>query len=73
MSQTPIAINGTSKLHFSQIWDGETSLKLTHCLNCEDAYLKIFEKITLFLFIIHSFIELKMSKFPQSFHGSLGQ
>ena len=36
MTQTSIEING--KLHFSQIWDGETSLNLTHCLKCENEY-----------------------------------
>ena len=36
MIQTSIEING--KLHFSQIWDGETSLNLTHCLKCENEY-----------------------------------
>ena len=36
MTQTSIEING--KLHFSQIWDGGTSLNLTHSLNCENEY-----------------------------------
>ena len=34
--------------------------------------MKIFEKITLFLFIIYSFIELKvLMSLPKSFHGPL--
>ena len=36
MTKTSIGING--KLHFSQIFDGETSLNLTHCLKCENKY-----------------------------------
>ena len=36
MTQTSIEING--KIHFSQIWHGETSLNLTHCLKCENEY-----------------------------------
>ena len=36
MTQTYIEING--KLHFSQIWDGETSLNLTHYLKYEKEY-----------------------------------
>ena len=61
MTQSSIEING--KLHFSQIWDGQTYLNLTHCLKYEDEYffqMKIFEKNTFFLFIIYSFNELKV-------------
>ena len=36
MTQTSNEING--KLHFSQIWDSETSLNLTHYLKCENEY-----------------------------------
>ena len=36
MAQTSIEINGYP--HFSKIWDGETSLNLTHCFKCENEY-----------------------------------
>ena len=70
MTQTSIEING--KLYFSQIWDGQTSLNLTHCLKYVNDYFsdEIFEKITLFLFIIYSFSELKvLVSPPKSCHG----
>ena len=35
-TQTSIEING--KFHFSQIWDGETSLNFIHCLKYEYEY-----------------------------------
>ena len=48
---------------------------LTHCLKCEMNIfqMRIFEKITLFLFLIHSFIELKvLVSLPKIFYGLLG-
>ena len=59
ITQTTIEING--KLHFSQIRDGETSLNFTQCLKKVNVFqMKIFEKITLLLFIIYSVIERKV-------------
>ena len=68
MTKTSIEIY--SKLYFTQIWDGETSLNLTHCLKCENSYFSD-ENITFFLFLIFSFIELKvLVNLPKRFSWS---
>ena len=55
MTQTSIEMKG--KLHFSKIWNGETSLNFTYYLKYEKEYFsdENIQKIT--LFIIYSFIE----------------
>ena len=65
MNQTSIEINGN--LHFSQIWNGEIFWNFTNYLKYENAYfqIKIFNEITLLLFMIYSFIKIwSISKSP---------
>ena len=70
MNQTSIEING--KLHFSQIWDGET-LQTVSNVKMNIFQIKILNEITLLLFIIYSFIKFKvLVNLPKSFHGLLG-
>ena len=69
MTLTPIEING--KLHFPQIWYGET-LHIVSNMKIHIFQMKIFPKITLFLFIICSFVKLNvLVSLPKSFHGPL--
>ena len=72
MNQTSIEINGN--LHFSQIWDGESFENLQTISNVKRKFfqMKIFNEITLLLFIIYSFIKLKvLVGLPKSFHRPL--
>ena len=62
-----------SKLNISQFLDSETSWNFTHRLKCENKYIsdKIFDGITLLLFIIYSFIKFYvLVNLTKSFHGS---
>ena len=60
MNQTSIEINGN--LHFSQIWDGEIfeTLHAFSKVKMNIFQMKIFNEITLLLFIIYSFIKFKV-------------
>ena len=68
--QTSIQING--KLQFSHVWDGETSENFIHCFKCKINVfqIRIFEGITLLLFIIYGFIKIKVLSTMLFFHDS---
>ena len=68
--QTSIQING--KLQFSHVWDGETSENFIHCFSVKINVfqIRIFEGITLLLFIIYGFIKIKVLSTMLFFHDS---
>ena len=73
MNQTSIEINGN--LHFSQIWDGESfeTLQTVSNVKMNIFQIKIFNEITLLLFIIYSFVKfIVLVSLPKSFNGPLG-
>ena len=72
MNQTSIEINGN--LHFSQIWDGESSETFYTVSNVKMNIfqIKLLNEITLLLFLIYSFIKFEvLVSLPKSFHGLL--
>ena len=72
ITQTSIEING--KLHFSQIWNGETPWNFTHCSKYENEYIYISDKNIWRDYSpsvsIYSFIKFKLLlSLPKSFHS----